>query len=541
MDVHLLSVLVCGSILSENIKKTWIIVMSENSLSKSLNYQSWMVLFAIGILVFLINIDYTAVNLALVPIAEEIDGELNSLQWLLSGYILIWAAFVVPAGRLADLYGKRYCLIVGIGVFIIASIMVGMGHNIYILILGRLLQGLGAAIFSSPAYGLVFSSVPPNKQGMAMGFIGGASGFGLAAGPTIAGWIIKEIGWRWIFYINIPLCFLVVVILMFYASAEKREENAARIDWISVVLLSFGLGFFVFALNQIEVWGIGDLRLLGMGLLGIFLLGYFFYHDRHQPFQTLPRSFFRNKSFVSIVVICFLTAYCFSLVLVMLGLYLQNTLHLTSSQTGLYFLSMTLAVGILSPFGGKMADHMDIRIPMIAGAVLTAIALFVLSLFDATSSPLFVCGGLLLAGLGLGIGFPSLNTALFRTLESNDINTGSGIFTMAMMLGNSLSVIVSTSLLVMFGRFKLFDLVGQEGLSISSDEFQLLAGVLAQVEHTSEQLVGFPSEQIPLLLKMIDQSFLYGYSLNLLIGMVLSVISTFVILVKLGRLDSQKS
>jgi MFS family permease len=492
----------------------------------TLNLQSWIMLFAIGLLIFIMNIDYTAVNLALVPIAEEIDGDLSVLQWLLSGYVLIWAALVVPAGRFADIYGKKFSLNLGVSIFIIGSLITALGHNVTLLIVGRLIQGLGAAIFSSPAYGLIFTSVPVNKQGMAMGIVGASSGLGLAIGPSLAGWIIKEVGWRWLFYVNIPLGLMVIAVLLAFATSQEAKTKAIKIDWLNVILLTCGLGSFVFALNQIEVWGIRDPYLLGFGLGGIGLLALFFHRDRTQPFQIMPQSITRNIPFMSTVFTGLIVAYCFSLVLIMMALYLQNTLRLTSNETGIYFLAMTLAVGILSPIGGKLADHMDIRIPIMTGLSLTILALLVLSMLDAHSSTVYVCSGLLLAGLGLGIGFPSMNTAMFRTLKPAEINTGSAIFTMSLTLGNAISVIASTSLLVMFGRPKLLELIGQAGSSITLEEQQALISIISKVEHTPEQLKQFPQDQIPGLLGLIDQAFLHGFSITLWVGMFLSLVAS---------------
>jgi EmrB/QacA subfamily drug resistance transporter len=491
---------------------------------------SWIMLSTIGLLIFLLNIDYTAVNLALVPISEEVDGDLNTLQWLLSGYVLIWAALVVPAGRFADIHGKAFSLNLGVAIFMLGSLLTGIGSEIYLLIAGRLLQGLGAAIFSSPAYSLIFASVPTNKQGMAMGFMGGAAGLGLAIGPTIAGWLIKEIGWRWLFYVNIPIGLIAIIIMLIYAAPEPKRTDAPQIDWLSVFLLTAGLGSFVFALNQIEVWGISDPSLLGFGIAGIGLLALFGLRDRSQPFQILPRNLITNKPFMSTVGTIFIVAYGFSLVLVMMSLYLQNTLRLSSSEAGLYFLSMTLAIGILSPIGGKLADHMDIRIPNIIGLCLSFSAFFILSQLGVTSPAILVCTGLLLAGLGLGIIFPSMNTAMFRTLESSQINTGSAIFLMAMTLGNAISVIASTSFLVMFGRPKLVELMAQAGSSITAAEQEALINIINKVEHTPEQLKQFPADQIPSLLGLIDQAFLYGYSITLWIGMGLTIVAAAIYL-----------
>ncbi len=509
-------------------------------MAMALSWQSRLILAVISVLVFVMNIDYTAVNLALVPISEEIAGDLNTLQWLLSAYVLVWAAFVVPGGRLADLHGKKKILILGLALFMLGSALTGVGVDITTLILGRLLQGLGAALFSAPAYGLIFSSVPPAKQGMAMGVIGGASGLGLAIGPTLAGLIIRETSWRWLFYINIPLCLIIIGVLIFLIPKEEKAASHTPIDWSSVGLLACGLGTTVFSLNQSEVWGITDWRFIGLIILGLSVLVVFFLRDRQQQLQILPVALLKNKSFMATVGASFLYSYCFALVLIMMSLYLQNTLHLNSSETGYVFLSMTLAVGVLSPIGGKLADRIGVCIPMITGALLIAIALFLLSFLTRTSSLWMVCGGLMLAGLGLGIGFPSLNTAMFRTLDSQEINTGSGIFTMAMMIANSVSVIISTSFLVMIGRTKLTSLVQQSHLSLDFQQQETLAQVISKVEHTSAQLQGFTPSQVPQLLQFIDNSFLQGFKVTLWIGLVFSLICAGLVYRYLRHLPQQK-
>lgn len=506
----------------------------------TLSWQSRLILAVISILVFVMNIDYTAVNLALVPISEEIMGDLNTLQWLLSGYVLVWAAFVVPGGRLADLHGKKTILIIGLVLFMLGSALTGMGVDITTLILGRLLQGLGAALFSAPAYGLIFSSVPGEKQGMAMGIIGGAAGLGLAMGPTLAGLIIREASWRWLFYINIPLCLFVIGVLIFFTPKEENATCSVPIDWLSVGLLACGLGTTVFSLNQSEVWGLADWRFIGLAIIGLSVLVVFFLRDRQQPLQILPLSLLKNKPFMATVGASFLCSYCFALVLIMMSLYLQNTLHLNSSETGYVFLSMTLAVGILSPLGGKLADRIGVCIPMITGSLLIATALFLLSFLTAASSLWIVCGGLLLAGLGLGIGFPSLNTAMFRTLNPQEINTGSGIFTMAMMIANSVSVIISTSFLVAVGRTKLTFLLQQSDFSLDSQQQETLAKIISKVEHTTAQLQDFSPAQVPQLLQLIDQSFLQGFKLTLWIGIVFSLMCVALVYRYLRHLPQQK-
>lgn len=146
------------------------------------------------------------------------------------------------------------------------------------------------------------------------------------------------------------------------------------------------------------------------------------------------------------------TSYCFSLILVMIALYLQNTLKMSSLETGCIFLAMTLSVGLLSPIGGKLVDLIEIRLPLIIAFVILFSALLTMSFFSEITSFTAIIVALFLAELGIGFIFPAMNTAMFRTIEPSDINTGSAIFVMCAMLGNTFSIIVSTSLITIVGR-----------------------------------------------------------------------------------------
>ncbi|HUX78671.1 MAG TPA: MFS transporter [Alphaproteobacteria bacterium] len=494
--------------------------------SPAITLRSWMVLISIGVLIFLINIDYTAVNLTLVPIAEEIKADLNSLQWLLSGYVLVWAAFVIPAGRVADFYGKRNTLIAGLTLFMAGSCLTGFGHSLEMLIFGRVLQGLGAAIFSAPAWAVIFTTASPEKQGFVMGVILSFSGFGLAAGPTLAGFIIQEASWRWIFYINIPLGLLVIAILQLYGQKDILLNVKQKIDYISTFLLATGLCIFVYTLNDIEILGIKSFRIWGGLGLGVLLIGSCFLRDRTQKIRMIPPHLFHNKAYMAASVGEFFMAINFSLVLVMMGLYLQNTLNYSSYETGLIFISMTISMGLLSPIGGKMIDTLGIKGPMIFGSLLTAVALGMMAFLQANSSLYYVITVLFLAGTGLGAYFTACNTAMMRAVPDEDLNVASGVFMMLMMVGNTLSIILSTSFVVLFGRSYLLQNAQQHGLILSSQQQQNLVEVISKVEHSASQLKDFPSEQIPQLLSWINEAFVYGLSLNMMFGCLFALIAT---------------
>ena len=494
-------------------------------MSDSMSFRSWLVLIAVGVLVFLVNIDYTAVNLTLVPISEEIDADLNSLQWLLSGYVLILGALVIPAGRIADLYGKRNTLIGGLLIFMIGSVLTGLGNSLEALILGRIAQGVGAAIFIPPAWTLIFSLAPPKKQGFVMGIILSFAGFGLAAGPTLAGLIIQELNWRWIFYINIPLGIIIIATLMLCATKDIIPKAQEKVDIIGTILLASGMCLSVYSVNQIDIWGIASPKLWTLIFIGVSLILVFVAYNKKQKVQMVPVSLFRNKAFMAATFAEFFMAINFSLVLVMMGLYLQNTLHYTSYEAGLIFISLTISMGFLSPVGGKMIDAFGIKEPMIFGALCTGLGVALMAFLKTDSSLVYVLVAMFVVGTGLGAFFTACNTAMMRAVPQDDINVASGVFTMFMMIGNTLSVILSTSFVVLFGQSHLLQSSQKHGMALSAAQHQDLVSIISKVEHSVTQLKDFAPDQIPHLIRWIDESFVYGMSINMMMGCAFSIIA----------------
>jgi len=493
--------------------------------SSAIPLRSWIVLISIGVLVFLLNIDYTAVTLALVPISEEINADLNSLQWLLSAYMLIWAAFVIPAGRIADLYGKRNTLIAGLALFMLGSCLTGLGHSIEILILGRVLQGFGAAIFTAPAWALIFTTASPEKQGFVMGIILSFAGFGLASGPTFAGFIIEEASWRWIFYINIPLGLIVIAILKFYGAKDILPKGQQKIDYVGTLLLAAGLCVFVYTLNEIEVWGPKSLYLWGGLTLGVMLIAGFIFRDRKQKIRMIPSHLFKNRPYMAASVGVFLIAMNFSMVLVLMGLYLQNTLHYSSYEAGLIFISMTISMGFLSPIGGKMIDAFGLKGPMVLGALCTALGVGLLAFLGTDSSLIYIVTALFIVGTGLGAYFTACNIAIMRAVPQEDLTVASGVYTMFMMVGNTLSIILATSFVVLFGRNHLLQSSQIQGVPLSPQQHQDLVAIISKVEHSASQLTDFPPELVPQLLSWTDQAFVYGLTLNMMIGTLFALVA----------------
>lgn len=492
--------------------------------SKSeITLEMWILLCAVGILIFLMNVDYTAVSLTLLPISKEIGEDLNNLQWMLSGYTLVWASFVIPAGRFADIYGKKTALLLGLTIFALSSAMISASSQIEYLIAGRIAQGIGAAIFTAPCWAVIFSSAPPEKQGFVMGIVLTFSGIGLSTGPTLGGFLIQNFDWRWIFYVNIPISIFVGLVFLWVVKSEPKRTDATKIDILGTILLSSGLCLSVYALNQIEVWGAG-IKLFSTLAAGIIIVGTFFIYDSKRKEKMIPNSLLKNRAFMSCSVACFFIAMTFSLVLVLMGIYLQRIVSYSSYHAGLIFFAMTISMGFLSPFGGQIVDRLGVRLPLIAATFMIAIGTGLMSLLDAKSSIYMICSSLFFAGTGIGIFFTAGNIAMMRSVPAQDLNIASGVYTTWMMLGNTISIILYSSLLVLFARLKLIT-----SFSTNNDvNEETKTVILSNLGKLGEPLSSIPGITDNLILE-ITNALADSFSLNMLIGTI-SVIGVYFII-----------
>jgi len=165
----------------------------------------WLALTAFVLLITLLNMDATVVNLTIDPVMKEMKSNLKILQWIISIYGIAWSVFVIPSGKFANNFGKKKMLITGISIFILSSVLCAISRDAWLLIIGRFVQGVGAAICIPPIYGLVYDKFPVGQRGFPIGLLGTGTGVGLAIGPTIGGFIMERFSWPWVYYLNIPL------------------------------------------------------------------------------------------------------------------------------------------------------------------------------------------------------------------------------------------------------------------------------------------------------------------------------------------------
>ena len=408
-------------------------------------YQHAWLLFAIALMAMMINIDYTSVNLSLITIANYFHSKLSTIQWILSGYMLAWAALIIPAGKATDKYGEKNICLSGIAIFFIGSIFAGLSQSDIILIIGRMIQGAAGAVYVPTLYALIFKHFPKHRYGIAMGIISIGIGAGMAIGPTFGGIILHYWGWRWIFLINIPICILSAIIIQHFTDKDQRNNEFIQTDLIANVLLSLSIIIFIYTVNQAYTWKIQSINFIAGMIVGIVLFVFFILGQQLSAKENIiPLHIFKNISYTSLAVAFLFEQYAFSASMVLFSIYLQHALGYSAFVASIIFLFYNAVFGIVSPFGGIIIDRFGVKWPATLGLVILSMGLLALSQLSTSPSPLLLYSTLMVCGLGMGFAFNSLNSGMLKTIDEAHTGIASSIFLLFALIGNTLGIVIST-------------------------------------------------------------------------------------------------
>ena len=243
---------------------------------------------------FMVMLDNTVVNVALPSIQRSFDASLSSLEWTINAYSLSFAVLLVTGGRLGDIFGRRKVFLIGVVVFAAASATIGFAPTEGWLVASRAIQGCGAALMMPGTLSIITNTFPPAERGKAIGMWAGVSAIALALGPLLGGWLTEDVSWRAIFFINLPVAIVAVVVTLF-ATHESRDETATReVDFPGIATLTIGLTALVLALVEANAWGWGSPQIIGLFALAVVGLTAFVVIERRSHAPIVDFSFFRR-------------------------------------------------------------------------------------------------------------------------------------------------------------------------------------------------------------------------------------------------------
>jgi EmrB/QacA subfamily drug resistance transporter len=412
-------------------------------------HKNWaLAVLAIG--QFMVVLDVTIVNVALPAIASALGfSSASQLQWVITAYALAFGGFLLLGGRAADIFGRRRMFMIGVGVFAVASVIAGFTESAGVMIAVRALQGLGGAMLSPAALSSVLNIFKEGKErNRALGVWSGVSAGGGAVGLLLGGILTQYAGWRWIFFINLPVALVVMFLAPRFVPAGENEhpgENSA--DILGAVTITGGLMMLVYALVKANDYGWGSGKTFGLLAAAVGLLVAFVVNESLVKRPLIPLRIFRNRNVAAgNITQLFITASMFS-VFFFLTLYMQQILHFSPVKTGLANLPFTFVIGITAAIiSRRLVKIGSKRVLMVAPLVMAA-GLYYFSRMPVNGNYLTdILPGIVLMAAGLGAAFVSLTAAATAGTARREAGLAAGLINTSQQIGGALGLAILTSI-----------------------------------------------------------------------------------------------
>ncbi len=403
----------------------------------------WKVLLVTAVAVFMAFLDVTIVNVAFPSIRRAFpDTSLAGLSWVLNAYNIVFAALLVPAGRLADLLGRRRLFFIGMAIFLAASALCGLAPSPAVLVGARVLQAAGAAVLVPTSLALLLPEFPPARRATATALWGAVGGIAAATGPSLGGLLIAWSGWRLVFFANLVFGAVAVLPARRLLREARDPDRGAVPDALGVSLLALGVGALSLAIVQAPAWGWGSARIAGAFAAAAVLLGGFVWRSATHPHPVLELSLFRVRSFAVAVGGVGVFALGFYALLLANILFLTSVWGWSTLHAGVAVTPGPLMAALSSANAGRLADRFGSRAVALPGGLVFAAGCLWLAL-GLGATPAYASDflpGTLLTGMGVGLSFSGWSSAAVAHLPPARFATGSAISACCRQLGAVLGI-----------------------------------------------------------------------------------------------------
>ena len=394
----------------------------------------WAMVLSLRLGSFMILLDTTIVYVATPAMMSELHAPIDEVLWVINGYLLTFAALLITTGRLADYVGPKALFLAGLIVFTLASAACGVSQNVDQLILARIIQGVGGALLTPQTMTLIAATFPPERRGSAFGIFGAVVGLATVGGPTIGGLLVTVAGWRWIFFLNVPVGIVAVIATLLFV-VDVRPGRRQPLDPIGVVLGTGALFLIVFGLiqGQANDWDRQIWACIGGGLVAG--ASFVFWQTRARN-PLIPLSLFRDRDYAIANGANVAVNFAMQGIFIPYAIYTQAVLGMTALQSGLTIAPLSIASAAVAPFAGRLADRIGGKYLLVAGLTLFAAgtAWYLAVAQVGTPSPV-LWGPLALSGVGLGLTFSPMLSVAVRRIQPERAAAASAVFNTSRQLG----------------------------------------------------------------------------------------------------------
>ena len=476
-------------------------------------------------------IDGTVVNVALPALQTNLNATAADVQWVVESYALFLSALLLVGGSLGDHYGRRRIFLLGIVIFAVASAACGLAGSIHQLIVARAFQGFGAALLVPGSLAIISNSFSEQERGRAIGLWSGFSAITTGIGPVLGGWLIEHVSWRAVFFINLPIA-LVVILISLRHVAENADRESTHVDWLGAILAALGLGALVYGLIESSQLGFNNRSVITSLAAGVVVLILFLFVESRLPHPMLPLTLFRSRTFAGTNLLTFLLYAALGGTLFFLPLNLIQVQHYPPTAAGAALLPFILIMSFLSRWSGGLVSRYGPKLPLVVGPIITAVG-YLLFLRPGIRGDYWAnfFPPVIVLGLGMAITVAPLTTTVMSSIAQNRAGTASGVNNAVARTAGLIAIAVFG--VVMLGVFRT-------GLDHRLSSTNLPASVVQSLQTQSIKLAAIDIssdlnvETQQVIRRAIDESFLSGFLWVMVIGAALAAASAVVAMFWIG-------
>jgi DHA2 family multidrug resistance protein len=500
----------------------------------------WLVLVSVMIGTFMAVLDATIVSVSFPKMMAVFGVGVDRIEWVMTAYMLAFAVVLPSSGWIADRFGYKSTYMMGLALFTAGSFACSLSWNENILIVFRIIQGAGGGFLMPVGMAIVTRAFPPNQRGIALGFWGIAAAASVSLGPLLGGYLVDNFSWHAIFDINIPVGIMGIVAVGIIQD-EYKSNVREKFDIGGFITMTIGLGTLLLALatgnSSWNTQGWSSTFIVTNFLIAAVSLILFIVIELRSKHPILNLKLLRHYNFAMSALVMFIFGIAFFGNAFLLPIYLQNSLGYTALQAGLVFYPVGILQAVIAPISGQLTDRINPKIPLLTGAVVLGVSMYLLSFLSLHTTHGQIMLPLYLRGLGMGLIFTPISTVALYDIPKPQLAQASGLFNTIRQVGGSFGIAVLGTVLTQ--RVKYHMHIYGEQLNQTSPVIHDVTNNLREFAmHTagSDNATAMIQARMLLMKNLTDQAFVQGISNDFLIGAVL----TFVLLVPMIFLKTSK-
>ena len=421
--------------------------MSQNTNNITNQKNMWLILIATCLFTFMSTLDGSIVNIAMPTISKDLYIDMSDAEWIVSVYMITICCLLIFFGKISDTVGKVKIFKIGTCIFVLGSLFCGISSTLELLLLSRIVQALGASMTMATNYGIITENFPKEMRGKSLGILGSFVSLGSIAGPGIGGIILQKYTWHYIFLINIPIGLFAIILGHFVFPKSKKKDIPLNIDFLGFILFDIGIISLFIGIFIGQVTGFQALIVIRLFILSVISIITFIFRERRAKNPLIDLTIFNNKDF-SLGLICAMLIFSSNLFMnTLMPFYLQNTLKLSTSLSGIILMCVPIAMVVVAPISGSLSDKIGSEGLTFIGLFIVCISQILLVFVNQNTNVIFLILLTLLTGTGVALFQSPNNSIIMSSVESNHLGIAGSINSLARNLGMVTGLSLSTTIL----------------------------------------------------------------------------------------------